>query len=67
MPINCGRHAAVGPARRELRRRNCDRADRCDRAAALNAQLREQIFSDHSPAVPLVLLGGGFVVTSREW
>ena len=30
---------------------------------ALNAQLRELIFSDHSPAVPLVLLAGGFVVT----
>jgi len=30
---------------------------------ALNAQLRELIFSDHSPAVPLVLLGGGFIVT----
>ena len=30
---------------------------------ALNAQLRELIFSDHSPAVPLVLLVGGFVVT----
>jgi len=29
----------------------------------LNAQLRELILSDHSPAVPLVLLGGGFVVT----
>jgi hypothetical protein len=29
----------------------------------LNAQLRELIFSDHSPAVPLLLLGGGFVVT----
>jgi hypothetical protein len=30
---------------------------------ALNAQLRELIFSDQSPAVPLVLLGGGFAVT----
>ena len=30
---------------------------------ASNAQLRDLIFSDHSPAVPLVLLGGGFVVT----
>lgn len=30
---------------------------------ALNAQLRDLILSDHSPAVPLVLLGGGFVVT----
>jgi uncharacterized membrane protein len=29
----------------------------------LNAQLRELILSDHSPAVPLVLLSGGFVVT----
>jgi hypothetical protein len=29
----------------------------------LNAQLRDLIFSDHSPAVPLILLGGGFVVT----
>ena len=30
---------------------------------ALNGQLRELIFADHSPAVPLVLLSGGFVVT----
>jgi len=30
---------------------------------ALNAQLRDLILSDHSPAVPLILLGGGFVVT----
>jgi hypothetical protein len=30
---------------------------------ALNAQLRQLIFSDQAPAVPLVLLGGGFVVT----
>ena len=30
---------------------------------ALNAELRELILSDQSPAVPLVLLGGGFVVT----
>lgn len=30
---------------------------------ALNVQLRELIWSDHSPAVPLVLLAGGFVVT----
>jgi len=29
----------------------------------LNAQLRELIVSDHAPAVPLLLLGGGFVVT----
>jgi hypothetical protein len=29
----------------------------------VNAQLRELIFSDQSPAVPLVLLGGGFIVT----
>ena len=29
----------------------------------LNPQLRDLIFSDHSPAVPLVLLGGGFIVT----
>ena len=29
----------------------------------LNVQLRELIWSDHSPAVPLVLLAGGFVVT----
>jgi hypothetical protein len=29
----------------------------------INAQLRELIFSDHSPAVPLLLLGGGFIVT----
>ena len=30
---------------------------------ALNAQLRDLIFSDHSPVVPLVLLGGGLIVT----
>jgi len=30
---------------------------------AVNAQLRELIFSDHSPAVPLILLAGGFVIT----
>ena len=29
----------------------------------LNGQLRALIFSDHSPAVPLVLLAGGFIVT----
>jgi len=30
---------------------------------ALNDQLRNLIFSDHSPAVALALLGGGFIVT----
>lgn len=30
---------------------------------ALNAQLRGLIFGDQSPAVALVLLGGGFIVT----
>ncbi|TMJ00044.1 MAG: hypothetical protein E6G97_20895 [Alphaproteobacteria bacterium] len=30
---------------------------------ALDAQLRALIFSDHSPAVALTLLSGGFVVT----
>lgn len=30
---------------------------------ALNPLLRELIFSDHSPAIPLALLGGGFIVT----
>ena len=29
----------------------------------VNEQLRELIFSDQSPAVPLVLLAGGFTVT----
>jgi hypothetical protein len=29
----------------------------------VNAQLRDLIFADHSPAVPLLLLGGGFIVT----
>jgi hypothetical protein len=29
----------------------------------LNEQLRNLIFSDHSPAVALALLGGGFIVT----
>jgi hypothetical protein len=30
---------------------------------AISPQLRTLIFSDHSPAVPLALLGGGFIVT----
>ena len=29
----------------------------------LNPQLRELIFSDHSPGVALALLSGGFIVT----
>lgn len=32
---------------------------------ALNAPLRTLIFSDHTPGVPLVLLAGGFIVSSR--
>ena len=30
---------------------------------ALNSQLRDLIFSDHSPGVALALLSGGFIVT----
>jgi hypothetical protein len=30
---------------------------------AISPQLRTLIFSDHSPAVPIALLGGGFIVT----
>lgn len=30
---------------------------------AISPQLRTLILSDHSPAVPLALLGGGFIVT----
>jgi hypothetical protein len=30
---------------------------------ALNDQLRNLILSDHSPAVALILLAGGFIVT----
>jgi O-antigen/teichoic acid export membrane protein len=30
---------------------------------AISPQLRTLIFADHSPAVPLALLGGGFIVT----
>lgn len=30
---------------------------------AVSPHLRHLIFADHSPAVPLALLGGGFIVT----